>query len=287
MSLSCEKDEDSLIKHEDDNPTKTTYVNPPYPVDTDTLRILVLGNSFSTDAMTYMDTLVKASTIDEETVCIYEGYLTSASFNTWTELLLNEEPVTIYRRAGRIAMSTNETLRQLLNQPWDVIVIQQASRLSYIWDSYAILGKYIELLTSSCPNKNVCLAFHMIWSHKPSEMPHLLQGNIECYQKMATQYGINVIIPTGTAIQLARGTHLNDAAYMTRDNWHLNLGMACYIASCTWFEALLRPVFRVSCIGNTARPQPDYSDADILLGQQCAERAVMHPFEVEWKGENN
>ena len=65
---------------------------------------------------------------------------------------------------------------------------------------------------------------------------------------------------------------------MTRDNWHLNTGIACYIASCTWFETLLRPVFGVSVVGNTARPTPEYTDADIILGQTCAEWAVQNPY---------
>lgn len=294
LFLSCNKEDefphgnfnyDSLS---DGIPDSVKYFeNPPYPIDADTLRILIIGNSFSSDAMTYMDTLVKASGIDEGRVCLYEACESRASLTTWTEIFHHEKTVTLQHRAGRAAMSTEGTLPQLLNQSWNVIVVQQVSNYSYVWSSYATLKEYVELITSSCPNKNVCLAFHLTWSHRPSEMPYVLQGNIACCQKMSQRYGIDVIIPTGTAIQLARGTRLNDAAYMTRDQWHLNLHIASYIASCTWFEALLRPVFGVPVVGNASRPQRYYSEADILLGQQCAEQAVLHPYESEWEQGQN
>jgi hypothetical protein len=173
-------------------------------------------------------------------------------------------------------MATQGTLAQLLNQPWNVIVVQQVSNQSYVWKSYRNLKEYVEVITSSCPNKEACLAFQLPWSHTPDEMPYVMQGNVACCKKMSQRYGIDVIIPTGYAIQKARGTRLNDPAYMTRDNWRLHPGMACYIASCTWFETLLRPVFDVSVIGNPSSPIGNYSEADILLGQQCAEWAVQN-----------
>ena len=286
LFLACEKDEDRTpYAQPADSPLDDAanggskyYQNPPYPVNADTLRVLAIGNSFTTDAMTYLDTIVKVAGINADRLCLYKAHKGGASFDTWIEAFHNESAVSLERITGGVTMTSQGTLSQLLNQPWDVIVVQQASNLSYVWSSYASLKEYIALITTSCPNKSVCLAFQLVWSHTPDEMPHVLQGNVACCQQMSQEYGIDVIIPTGTAIQLARGTRLNDDSYMTRDNWHLNTGMACYIASCTWFESLLRPVFGIPIVGNTAKPQNDYPEADILLGQQCAELAVLHPY---------
>ena len=286
LFLSCEKESywpfgqfDNTTLN-DGIPDDTKYFeNPPYPKDADTLRILAIGNSFTTDAMSYIDALVNASGIDVNRLCLYVASKGSASFDTWIEKYYDETPVNLLPITGTVPMTTQGTLVQLLNQPWNVIVVQQVSNLSYIWSSYTCLKDYVELITSSCPNKEVCLAFQLAWSHTQDEMPHVLQGNVACCQKMSQRYGIDVIIPTGTAIQLARKTHLNDASYMTRDHWHLHPGIACYIASCTWYETLFRPVFGIPVVGNTAKPLYDYSESDILLGQQCAERAVLHPYE--------
>ena len=287
LFLACEKEEGrrayGLFDYstlEDGISADTKYYeNPPYPVGADTLRILAIGNSFTTDAMTYIDTIVMASGIDTGRLCLYDVCKGGASFDTWIETFHDKSAVNLNRITGGVTMASQGTLSQLLNQPWDVIVVQQVSDLSYVWSSYTSLRQYVELITTACPNKSVCLAFQLTWSHTASEMPYVMQGNVACCQKMAQRYGIDVIIPTGTAIQLARGTQLNDDAYMTRDNWHLNTGMACYIASCTWFEALLRPVFGIPVVGNTAKPHNDYTEADILLGQQCAERAVLQPYQ--------
>lgn len=286
LFFSCEKEDEwgnfNYGTLDDDIENDVCYFNnPPYPADADTLRILAIGNSFTSDATTYIDDLVKASGIDEGRVCLYEVTKGGASFNTWIDIYHDGTAVTLQRKAGKVSMAVQGTLAQVLNQPWNVIVVQQVSNMSYIWSSYVSLKEYVEIITSSCPNQKVCLAFQLTWSHKPDEMPYVLQGNIACCQKMSQRYGIDVIIPTGTAIQLARGTSLNDEAYMTRDHWHLHQGMACYIASCTWFETLLRPVFGVSVVGNDARPQGDYSDEDVLLGQRCAERAVLSPFDAD------
>lgn len=287
LFFSCEKDtETGELENEtsEDTPTEDVryYKNPPYPVDADTLRILAIGNSFSLDGMTYVDALVKSAGIDEKRLCLYEATKAGASFSTWLSVLKSEEAVNIWRKAGKVKMKDVGTLPQLLAQPWDVIIVQQVSNQSYKWETYSCLKEYVDFITSSCLNPNVCFAFQLVWSHTPDEMPHVLQGNIACCEKMSKEIGIDVIIPTGIAIQLARGTTLNDDAYMTRDNWHLNRGMACYIASCTWFETLLRPVFGIPVVGNTAKPDGDYSDADILLGQQCAERAVKNPYAEVW-----
>ena len=166
LLLSCNKEEDGVIfgvfdynTLDDGIPDGTKYFeNPPYPVDADTLRILAIGNSFTTDAMSYMDALTKASGIDEGRLCLYTVIEGGASFETWAEKCNDGTPVNLSRITGVVPMATHGTLAQLLNQPWDVIVVQQVSNLSYIWSSYAILKNYIEFITSSCPNKEVCMA---------------------------------------------------------------------------------------------------------------------------------
>ena len=283
LFLSCKKEEETVPPSYSIPANTKYYDNPPYPVDADTLHILALGNSFSNDAMTYIDTLIKASGIDEGRLCLYEAAMRAASFDTWIKTYRDKTPLDMVRRAGKVTMANQGTLPQLLNQPWDVIIVQQVSNKSYVWSSYTSLKEYVELITSSCPNKKVCLAFQLVWSHTPDEMPRVLRDNITCCQYMSRLYGIDVIIPTGTAIQLARATYLNDDSYMTRDNWHLNTGIASYIASCTWYEKLFTPVFDVPVADVSSIILPGYSEADMLLARQCAERAIQNPY--IWKYE--
>lgn len=254
------------------------YANKPYPTDSDTLRILAIGNSFTEDATQYLNQMVEVSGIDPKCLCIYTTTIGGAGFSTWIDNYNSHKTINITRVAGEYDMHAAGSLADVLPLKWDVIVVQQASDKSYLWNSYNSLREYVDLLVSQCGNKDVCLVFQLVWSHTTSEMPYVLQGNIACCQKMMKRYGIDVIIPTGTAIQRARNTEINDNRYLTRDNWHLNYGIGRYIASCTWFEALLKPVFNISVIGNTTLPEGDYTATQAQIAQQCAIEACANLF---------
>lgn len=263
---------DSVVYHE----------NPVFPVRTDSLRVLAIGNSFTEDAMQYMNGMVKASGIDDERLIICSLTEGSSSFETWASKDYDLMAVQLRTEAGSASMKTKGSFREVLNQNWDLIVIQQASDLSYKWESFSYMKLLEEKLLSCCVNPSVCLGYQLVWSHGESEMPYVLEGNIACCRKMMRRYGADVIIPTGVAIQNARNTRLNDNKYLTRDYWHLNEGIGRYIATATWFERIIEPVFGVSVIDNACLPQGDYSKEDAMLARQCAMKAIADPFVFDY-----
>ena len=284
---SCSKEDEFEFKGqhfnyttlEDDIPDSVRYhVNPKYPVRTDSLRILAIGNSFTEDAMQYMDAMVKASGIDISRICVSTLTECSSNFETWLNKDYENKVFSLNRVTGTAVMQHEGKLRELLHQNWDVIVVQQSSTLSYDWKSFAYLKGLEEKLLMYCTNPGLCLAFQLVWSHDHSEMPYVLEGNIACCKKMMNRYGIDLIIPTGVAIQNARDTRLNDDMYLTRDYWHLNKGMARYIATATWFESLFKPVFNVTVMDNSCQPDGKNAYDDIVLAKQCVIKAVTDPL---------
>ena len=284
---SCSKEDEFEFKGqhfnyatlEDDIPDSVRYyVNPKYPVRTDSLRILAIGNSFTEDAMQYMDAMVKASGIDISRICVSTLTEGSSNFETWLNKDYENKVFSLNRVTGTAVMQHEGKLRELLHQNWDVIVVQQSSTLSYDWKSFAYLEGLEEKLLMYCTNPGLCLAFQLVWSHDHSEMPYVLEGNIACCKKMMNRYGIDLIIPTGVAIQNARDTRLNDDMYLTRDYWHLNKGMARYIATATWFESLFKPVFNVTVMDNSCQPDGKNAYDDIVLAKQCVIKAVTDPL---------
>lgn len=289
--FSCsDNEEEHYVKHfdystlEDSIPDSVRYhVNPSYPVRLDSLRILAIGNSFTDDAMQYMNRMVNDAGIDNDllTICsLTEG---SSTFKTWVSKDFESTVVQFRTDAGNAVMKTKGTIHEILNQNWDLIVIQQSSDQSYKWESFSYLKNLEDKLLACCPNKSVCLGFQLVWSHSKEEMPHVLEGNIACCEKMIQRYGADVVIPTGVAIQNARNTSLNDSKYLTRDDWHLNKGIARYIATATWFERLIRPVFDVSVIDNACMPEGVYSEVDVMIARQCAIKAIANPFVFEYR----
>ena len=49
---------------------------------------------------------------------------------------------------------------------------------------------------------------------------------------------VEVVIPSGTAIQDLRATELCDSLDLTRDGYHLSLKAGRYTAACSWFQSL-------------------------------------------------
>lgn len=80
--------------------------------------------------------------------------------------------------------------------------------------------------------------------------------------------GLDLIVPCGTAIQLARKSFIGDN--MNRDGYHLNLVYGRYTAACTWFEAL----FKTSVVGNSYAPK-GMSPQLIRATQNAAHKAVL------------
>ena len=117
--------------------------------------------------------------------------------------------------------------------------------------------------------------------------------NISDVAKLTLDYDVDMIIPTGTAIQNARGTTLNTPHGLLRDEKHLAFGAGRYVAACTWFEAIISPVFGVSVVGTPAihaiteseQSRSIYETAPVtlenrILCQQCAAAAVANPSQI-------
>ena len=125
-----------------------------------------------------------------------------------------------------------------------MIVLLQASDKSYVWDSCKQgLPELLDIVKANCLNKDVRLAYQLPWGHTEQTALSELEGNIECAKKLKEEYGIEHIIPVGVAVQNARNTTLNTTLYLTRDHWHLCMGVGRYVAACTFFESVIAPVY--------------------------------------------
>ena len=195
-------------------------------------------------------------------------------------------------------------LAEILAQDWDVVTVQQVSTLAQ--DATKLLPSLpylVNFIRSKCPNKDVVIAWQQVWSFwdEAGGMAASIQNwqNINAVVKLTLDYGVDMVIPTGTAIQNARTTELNTQHGLLRDNKHLGYGVGRYVAACAWFEALLAPVYEVTVVGNVATHEPTDSekeksiyetvavtDANRTLCQQCAASAVSHPNKLMQSGLN-
>ena len=85
--------------------------------------------------------------------------------------------------------------------------------------------------------------------------------------------GIDVVSPTGTAVQNARA--LCPDRDFTRDGFHLSKDVGRYMASLTFFKALTG-----ASISHIEWSPEELSIEDKILAIKCAEMAVDNPYEV-------
>lgn len=269
------------------------------PTGKKALKVLAIGNSFVDDPMAYFNDIVKASGIDASNLCVYSAVKGGASLEYWAVTCQYGDKVTINRCTGTMTMPiTQAPLNELLAQDWDVVTVQQLSDLSQKPESLdPSLSYLIGQIRKLCPNKNVVIAWQQVWSYWDGDLDKSIGNwqNISEVAKLTFNYGIDMIIPTGTAIQNARGSSLNTPHGLLRDSKHLAYGVGRYVAACTWFEALIAPVYDVSVVGNTAvhaiteteQANSTYETAPVTdlnrtLCQQCAAFAVANPFEISF-----
>src|SRR5690606_9890166 len=103
-----------------------------------------------------------------------------------------------------------------------------------------------------------------------NDQASMFNAIVNTVQEAAQRAGIDIIIPTGTAIQNGRATALGDK--FCRDGMHLN-AWGKYTAACTWVEKLLGK----SAIESDYIPD-GIPATGLKLMQQAAHDAVQDPY---------
>ena len=287
--VACEKEEGEVVY----------YHNNPLPVGQRRLNMLAIGNSYAANATQHLGCLLTAAGIADSACAVYLADFSGASLSDWWNIAQEGIVLKLTWRAGHKMPVESGTLAEILAQDWDVITLQQNSSNSASFSTFnPSLQHLIEFIQSQCTNPRVALAWHLTWSYADGYEAN--ETAIERWrricntaQHMTTANGIDILIPSGTAIQNARATTLNTQGQLTIDGSHLDRGVGCYVAASCYFETLFAPVFETTVLGNMATyslpvdrfaddlyPSTPVTDENRELCQRCAVAAVASPFEV-------
>lgn len=263
------------------------------------LRVFVLGNSYALNATKHLNLLLTQTSIAPSSYSVYVAHSAGASLDYWWSRAQTGDSIDVLLRAGYKMQIEGHSLSDWLSHDWDVIVLQQNSANAIDYNTFnPSLRHLVDFIYSHCTNPSVTLAWHLAWSYADAYSKG--NDNYGRWQQIAhaaslmTYYdGIQLIIPSGTAVQNARSAMEWGEGQLTCDGTHLENGVGCYVASCTWFEALFFPVFGVSVRGNIAvvnnsedddssmiYPSNPVSYTNRDLSQQWAIAAVATPFKL-------
>lgn len=271
----------------DDDPDTEEPVSPEPDRNGDGIvKILAIGNSFSQDAVEqYLWDLFDAAGID---AVIGNLYIGGCRLETHYKNMKNDNPAYAYRKVvdGKKSEKSNFTMAQgIADENWDYISLQQASGISGKYETYTpYLPELVEYVRTSATNPAMALAFHQTWAYASnsdhSEFSNYGKDQMTMYEAImsavkqaAADNDIEIVIPSGTAIQNGRNSFIGDA--FNRDGYHLEVNYGRYTAACTWFEK----ISGISAVGNAYFPttvDPAYAE----VAQNAAHFAVLDPYEV-------
>ncbi len=288
-------------KEDSNNKEEAIIVNNPLPKEPQELKILAIGNSFTEDATQYLPSILSAAHIKNVTIArLLNGGLSlenhwnyySGDSTSYFYQKTNPETNMWYKVESGYSIS-----KAIADEKWDIIVLQQVSYLAGKYESYQPhLNKIRKALLQLSTNSKVCFAWQMTWAYAKNctqagfanynnDQLTMYKAIANATQLMKKGSGIDVIIPSGTALQNLRNTTLNDAPYdLTRDGYHSDLGAGRYVEACTWFLTLIKPCLSAYNIeGNTFRPTDGkvlVNNNNVQLIWKAAQKAVQNPYEI-------
>lgn len=259
----------------------------PDPEDDGTLRVLTIGNSFSEDAVeNYLYDLAKAKGIS---IIIGNLYIGDASLVQHADNVSRNAAVYSYRKIDKEGVKTtlaNQTIANTLaDEKWTHISFQQVSSNSGMFETWqSSLKKVYDYVAPRATNPNVKFLLHQTWAYAQnsthtgfanynSNQLTMYNAIVDAVNKAKDLVEIDMIVPSGTAIQNGRTTVVEDN--FTRDGYHLAIPLGRYTAACTWFEAITGQ----SVIGNTFKPV-GVSDYEASISQNAAHFAMLKPNEI-------
>lgn len=273
------------------------FPNYPIPQHPDTLRILGIGNSFTDDGMMYLPELLEAAGI--RNVVLGRLFIGGCSLERHCREYEQGNAAYIYYKSTDnrwTTVSQHATLVEgVTDEPWDIVVLQQASGQSGLYQTYRPwFGRLVEIVRWHCPNAGACIAWQQTWAYARTSsheefiryeksQQRMYEAIVASVKQLQAESSVEIVIPSGTAIQNLRHTELCDSLDLTRDGYHLALGTGRYTAACTWFQALVAPAFGTTVAGNPFRltgTDHALTPEEAESCQQAARKACIRRYEI-------
>lgn len=287
-----------------------TPYNPALPENCGELNLLFIGNSFTVDATEHLPGMISASGITGVNMTrLYHGGYTLPEYysNFYTSGVCARYDYS----SGAKSWSGNSTLDDkpsdaLAARDWDVIVIQEHTGRSEAWSWPGVLEPAVEglrdifytyrkdsrptvvyLMSQTYSNGSTVLLNS--FGNSRDKMFATTSGVVK---QLMADTGIDVVISTGAVLENLRTSRINadNGLQLTRDSYHMDLGITRYAAACAVFETIITPAtgksvadcpyrYSVSSTESGKYCTP-VTDDNAPVAQQAAHEAVQHPFAV-------
>jgi len=251
------------------------------------LKVLAIGNSFSTDGMEYLYQIAKNAGVEE--IVLGNLYYGGCSLDQHYGFMTKDSAEYTYYKNTTGSWSSVKNFKMsaaIVDEEWDFITLQQTSKTSGLASSYGrALTKLIEYVEEKAPNAT--LVWHATWAYQQdsthSSFPNYDKSQqkmydmiIDCVEEcILTNDSFKTVIPCTTSIQNARTSFIGDK--LTRDGYHLDYNIGRYIAGLTWYAALTGD----SIDDITYNPSSKAISEDMMkVAKESVNNAIKKPLEI-------
>lgn len=237
------------------------------------IKLLMIGNSFSWNAYTYIQKIADSSSAKMVVgdIC-YPG----CSLKQHKEFFETAAKVYGYEHTRRKSYSECDIDTALESDDWTHISLQQVSGYAGDYSSYQPYLDYVyDYVHKKVPNAEIII--HQTWAYQSDstherfpafncDQKYMFERIKEAYYLAAKDIRAKHIVPTGEAFQLARATRIGD--HLCEDGFHANM-LGQYIAGGAFFEV----VTGQSIIDTKFKPA-EMKEDDLIILKDCIHTAV-------------
>lgn len=241
------------------------------------MKILAIGNSFSTDATRYLYGIARADGVKVKVVNLYIG---GCSLYRHYRNMLSGEKAYAFELNGMGSGLSVSMKEALLSDEWDVVTFQQCSPHSFKAETYEpYLSRLAEYVREHAPKAR--LYIHQTWAYE-NDCPKLTAVGAESAEQMlslltenykaaAERIGAYGIIPSGDAMYRMHSLMRKDGRTIYRDTFHADSGLGRYLLGLVWYHTLLGGELSENSFRDFDK---EVSEEDALLAKQIAASAV-------------
>ena len=249
------------------------------------LKILAIGNSFSTDSMQYLYQILKDGGVEEITLGnLYYGGCSLDQHYQFGKT--DSASYTYYKNTTGEWIKTEKykMSQALVDEKWDYVSLQQTSKTCGLTNSYSKLDELIATVKDSNPQAK--LIWNMTWAYQQdsthASFPNYKNDQMTMYNmiinvvnEVITPLNFDIMIPCMTSIQNARTSFMGDT--LTRDGYHLDYYIGRYIAGLTWYAAITGgSVDAITYNPSTAK----ITDDMLRAAKEAVKTAIANPLAV-------
>lgn len=253
----------------------------------DSLKILFVGNSFAVDTMEHTAEIARSLGVKRVELGVL--YVGGCSIDMHYTHAMGDLGAYIYYRNKGCGWQETPDYKisdAVKSEEWDWIAIQHGTRGESRYTSiecYEKLGALVEYLKALAPS-HTRIAFNLTWLGESTRQHHEIISYRGDMAKMRAELEkvtrevmrknpkIDLLVPTGTAIENARTSHIG---LLTRDCYHLSVDKGRFIAGL----AFISTVTGLDAADITWRPE-GVDDYTLQVAIEAVKNAQRMPLSV-------